>query len=45
MVANLRYTNNIILSVTSEAELQDLVNRLDSQLQIQHTRQCEQGNC
>ena len=41
MIMNLRYADDIILLATSEAELQELVDRLDrvSQPQIQPTHQ------
>jgi len=47
MITNLRYADDIILLATSEAELQELVDRLDgSQPQIQptHQRLQDQGN-
>ena len=46
MITNLCYADDIILLATSEAELQELVERLDSQPQIQPTHQYrqDQGN-
>ena len=46
MITNLRYADDIILLATSEAELQELVDRLDrvSRKYPTHQRRQDQGN-